>query len=167
MSSSTRPAQDWIKPDSTDFDVSNVQSLQIAVNIIIYTLLDATEILIAIRFLINSRYIQWCPPVESNRRPTRNRLAFFWVRIKLGYNFYCVNRFRIELELQFFKVNWILDHQSYIIDRVNLNIDWVRFFKYSISHVNAAIPPFYSLKVNFATFTTPSNYIQIVQLTHW
>jgi len=35
-------------------------------------------------------------------------------------------------------------------------------YKYSICHVNAATPPFYSLKVNFATFITLSNYIQIV-----
>ena len=40
---------------------------------------------------------------------------------------------RIEFGLQFLKVNWILNHQSYIIDRVNLNISRVGFYKYFIS----------------------------------
>ena len=39
---------------------------------------------------------------------------------------------RIEFGLQL-KVNRILDHQSYIIDQVNLNIGQVGFCKYFIS----------------------------------
>ena len=42
------------------------------------------------------------------------------------------NRFRFEFELQFLKVNQIPDHQSYIIDRVNLNISRVGFYEYFI-----------------------------------
>jgi len=35
--------------------------------------------------------------------------------------------FRIGFELQFFEANQILDHQSYIVDRVNLNINRAQF----------------------------------------
>ena len=70
---------------------------------------------------------QWCPLVKPDRGPTGNRPAFFWVRIESGSNFYHVNRSRIKFGLQFFKANRIPDHQSYIIDRVNLNVDRVVF----------------------------------------
>ena len=46
-----------VQPDSTDFDVGNIQLLQIAVNMMIYMLLDIIEILIATQFMINSCYI--------------------------------------------------------------------------------------------------------------
>ena len=43
------------------------------------------------------------PPVEPNSGPTGDRPAFF------GFH------------IDFYNVYWIPDHQSYIIDRVNLN----------------------------------------------
>jgi len=54
---------------------------------------------------------QICPPVGPNRGPIGVRLAFCQSRIESGCSFYNVNR--------------ILDHQSYNIGRVNLNINEV------------------------------------------
>jgi len=62
---------------------------------------------------------QRCSPVVPNRRVDRGPTGFFAVRI--------------EFELQFLKVNRIPDHQSYIIDRVNLNIGRVGYCEYFIS----------------------------------
>ena len=58
---------------------------------------------------------------------TGDRPAFLHFGSSSGYNCCNPNRFSIEFELQFLKVNRIPDHQSYIIDRVNLNVDQVRF----------------------------------------
>ena len=58
---------------------------------------------------------------------TGDRPAFLRFGSSSGYNNWNPNRFRIEFELQFLKVNRIPDHQSYIIDRVNLNVDRVGF----------------------------------------
>jgi len=63
--------------------------------------------------------IQRRPPVEPNRKVDWGPTGFF--------------AFRIEFELQFLKVNRMPDHQSYIIDRVNLNIGRVGYYEYFIS----------------------------------
>jgi len=64
---------------------------------------------------------------------TGDRLAFSRFGSSSGYNNCNSNRFRIEFELQFLKVNRIPDHQSYIIDQVNLNIGRVGYCEYFIS----------------------------------
>ena len=58
---------------------------------------------------------------------TGDRPAFLCFGSSSGYNCCNPNRFSIEFELQFLKVNRIPDHQSYIINRVNLNVDRVGF----------------------------------------
>jgi len=64
---------------------------------------------------------------------TGDRPAFLRFGSSSGYNNCNPNRFRIEFELQFLKVNRIPDYQSYIIDRVNLNIGRVGYCEYFIS----------------------------------
>jgi len=58
---------------------------------------------------------------------TGDRPAFSSFGLSSGYNFSKVTRSQIGFGLQFLKVNRIPDHQSYSIDRVNLNIDRVGF----------------------------------------
>ena len=57
---------------------------------------------------------QECPPVGLNWGVDWGPTGFFG--------------FRIEFRLQFLKVNRIPDHQSYNIDRVNLNIGRIELF---------------------------------------
>ena len=58
---------------------------------------------------------------------TGDQPAFLRFGSSLSYNCCNPNQFPIEFELQFLKVNRIPDYQSYIIDRVNLNVDQVGF----------------------------------------
>ena len=71
-----------------------------------------------------ARDVHWSSQIRAS---TGDRLAFLRFGSSSSYNNCNPNRFWIEFELQFLKVNRILDHQSYIIDQVNLNIDQVRF----------------------------------------
>ena len=71
--------------------------------------------------------------LNQTRESTGDRPAFSRFRSSSSYNNCNPNRFRIEFKLQFLKANRIPDHQSYIIDRVNLNIGRVGYCKYFIS----------------------------------
>jgi len=84
---------------------------------------------LSIATLTSHRDIRWSSQIGES---TRDRPAFSRFGSSLGYNNCNPNRFRIEFELQFLKVNRILDHQSYIIDRVNLNIGRVGYCEYFI-----------------------------------
>ena len=57
---------------------------------------------------------------SQTRESTGDRPAFSGFGSSSGDN---SSGSRIEFGLQFLKVNRILDHQSYIINKVNLNVD--------------------------------------------
>ena len=58
---------------------------------------------------------------------TGDRLAFSDFQSSSNYILIKQTGSLIELSYNFYIMNWILDHQIYIISQINLNIGWVRF----------------------------------------
>ena len=69
---------------------------------------------------------------NQTRESTVDWPAFLHFGSSSGYNNCNPNWFRFEFELQFLLVDRIPDHQSNIIDRVNVNIGWVQYYEYFI-----------------------------------
>ena len=64
---------------------------------------------------------------------TGDRLAFSDFELSSGYKNCNPTGSRIKFKLPFLECDRIPDHHSYIVDRVNLNIDRVGFCEYFIS----------------------------------